>query len=85
MVLLIKESGGELVHTKIYPLTQNFLFTKAKVVLNYNGNAHAWATKKYGGLRLSEALRYVHADKEDQKKWLYKEIIFPTFNWLIFP
>jgi Domain of Unknown Function with PDB structure (DUF3857)/Transglutaminase-like superfamily len=79
-VLLVKESGGELVHTKIYPLNQNYKFTKAKVELEHNGSAHVLASKKYGGLRLSEVIGYVHAAKVDQKKWLFKEIKLPNFQ-----
>jgi transglutaminase-like putative cysteine protease len=81
-VLLIKENGGELVRTKVYSLTDNLLITKARIILKYNGNAHAWTTKKYGGQQLSDVIGYVHSNIEEQKKWLFKQIDIPNYQLL---
>jgi len=39
---------------------------------------------KIGGLQLSDILSYVHLSKEDQKKWLYREINIPNFQLVNF-
>jgi hypothetical protein len=81
-VLLIKDDGGELVRTKVYPLLENYQYTNSKVDLQYDGNAHSSATIKFGGLQLSDVIEYVHQGREEQKKWLYKEINIPDFQLL---
>ncbi len=80
--LLVKEDGGELVRTKVYSLLENYQYAHAKVNLQYNGNAHSFATIKYAGLQLSDVISRVNQGREDQKKWLYKEINIPDFQLL---
>jgi len=79
-VLLIKESGGELVRTPAYPLEQNFQNTRARVLLSADGNGKADIKRTFGGLQFDDHIIVMHSNNEDQRDWLYDYIELPAFQ-----
>lgn len=80
MTLVMKDDGGELVRTRVYPARENFLYTKAKVRMFAEGNASATITRSYGGLQFDEMMYLEHAPDNDVKDWLYKNIDIPNYQ-----
>ena len=79
-VLIIKEDGGELIHTPIYTAKQNTQERSVDVIIEENGNAKAKINTHYAGLQY-ENLRSIYYDGiEDQKKALYKSIKLSDFT-----
>ncbi|MBI9036253.1 MAG: DUF3857 domain-containing transglutaminase family protein [Bacteroidales bacterium] len=79
-VLIIKEDGGELIHTPIYTANQNTQERLVEVIIQEGGNATANAITHYSGLQY-ENLRSIYYDGlEDQKKALYKSIKLSDFT-----
>jgi len=79
-VLIIKEDGGELIHTPVYTAQHNTQIRKAEITIHEDGNAKAIATTHYSGLQY-ENLRSIYYDgPEDQKKALYKSIKLSDFT-----
>lgn len=79
-VLIIKEDGGELIHTPIYTAQENTQNRSAEITILEGGNAIAKATTNYSGLQY-ENLRSIYYDGPDeQKKALYKSISISDFT-----
>jgi len=79
-VLIIKDDGGELIHTPIYTAKHNTQIRKAEVAIDVEGNAKAIVKTHYSGLQY-ENLRSIYYDgPEDQKKHLYKSIKLSDFT-----
>ncbi len=76
-VLVITPEGGRIEHTKVYTSKENYLKSKATVVLNENGGFNAEVNLKSGGSQYDDRLdRVVDSDHKDrvtyyQKYWSY--------------
>ena len=79
-VLIIKEDGGQLIHTPVYTAKENTQFRNAEVFIAEDGSTKAMIRTKYTGLQY-ENLRSIYYDGlEDQKKALYKSIKLSDFK-----
>ena len=79
-VLIIKDDGGQLIHTPVYTAEHNTQNRKVEITINKDGNATAYAITHYSGLQY-ENLRSIYYDGlEDQKKALYKSIKLSDFT-----
>ncbi|MBN2486890.1 MAG: DUF3857 domain-containing protein [Bacteroidales bacterium] len=78
-VLLIKEDGGHLVHTKAYTAGENIKSTKAVVNLSPDGSGQVQISRKYQGLYYDEIEPVLRSDDADKKKLMYKAIKIPDF------
>jgi len=79
-VLIIKDDGGELVHTPIYAASENTQDRNVEITILEDGNAIAKTTTNYSGLQY-ENLRSIYYDgPEDQKKALYESISISDFT-----
>lgn len=76
-VLVITPEGGRIEHTRVYSSKENYLKSKATVVLNENGGFNAEVNLKSGGSQYDDRLdRVVDSDHKDrvtyyQKYWSY--------------
>ena len=79
--LLIDESGGHLVQTPVYKLTDNLLVRKIKAVIDEQGNLNADIRNNYTGLQqeLPHSLMN-NATKEEREKYLNQMFNFPTYQ-----
>jgi transglutaminase-like putative cysteine protease len=80
--LMITEQGGKLVKTPQLKTEQNTQHQNAEVFLDKSGNATAKISTTYSGLQYENNSLdyYVIGNKEDQKKWLQKNIAIPSFE-----
>jgi transglutaminase-like putative cysteine protease len=79
-VLVINESGGEIVHTRTYKKAENTQVQKARVVINDNGSAAINLSVSSAGLQYDRFSRLLDVGESEQKKWLYKNLDLPGFN-----
>ncbi|MCK4661606.1 MAG: DUF3857 domain-containing protein [Bacteroidales bacterium] len=79
-VLLIKENGGEIAHTKVYNQSDNTQYRKATITLNENGEGNCEITTKYAGLQYDNIKKLFNKGIEDKKKILYKHIDIENIN-----
>jgi hypothetical protein len=79
---MITEQGGKLVKTPQLKTEQNTQHQNAEVFLDKSGNATAKISTTYSGLQYENNSLdyYVIGNKEDQKKWLQKNIAIPSFE-----
>ena len=79
-VLIIKEDGGHMVHTKVYNAKENNISTKAEVKLTDDGKGHVDLERIYKGLYYRIGDRIMRSDDGDKKKLMYKYIDIPHFD-----
>ena len=81
-VLLVTENGGKIVHTPAYGMEQNRQVRRADVYLQKDGHAKAEVTTAYEGIQYeNRGLNFIlNEGKEEQKKWLQKNIDIPNFE-----
>ncbi len=79
-VLVIKETGGELVHTPKYTKDDNKLITHGTVYLQADGSAQAAILRKHSGLFYDKTRSIVYSDDTDKKKQLYYTYNIPQFT-----
>lgn len=79
-VLLIKEDGGQLVHTKIYSAEENTKSTKAIVNLDPDGRGQVFINRKYQGQYYDEIDPVLRSDDADKKKIIYESLEIPDFK-----
>ena len=80
--LMITEDGGKLVNTPSYPTEKNLQSRTAEIFVDTKGNATAKVKTTYAGLQYeNDGLEfYVNYEKDDQKKWLQRNIEIPSFD-----
>lgn len=83
-VLLIDQSGGELVHTKKYLASENQMVRRSEVKLLSDGNAIAYIKIKYIGLQCDKIYRILRSQDDEKKKSIYERIKIPEFNLIDF-
>ena len=76
--LAITDNGGVLVRTKSYEADSNLICTKATFHLDADGNCNADFDICYNGLQYDEVFGFIHADAENQRKWLIDEFYIPN-------
>jgi len=79
-VLVIKEDGGHLVHTKVYTADENIKSTKAIVNLDPDGRGEVSIYRKYEGLYYDEIEPVLRSDDADKKKLIYESMGIPDFK-----
>jgi hypothetical protein len=79
-VLVIKEDGGHLVHTKVYTAEENTKSTKAIVNLYADGRGQVFISRKYQGQFYDEIEPVLRSDDADKKKLIYKYNEIPDFK-----
>jgi hypothetical protein len=79
-VLVVKEDGGHLVHTKVYTADENVKSTKATVNLDADGRGQVFISRKYQGQYYDEVEPILHSDDADKKKLIYKYNEIPDFK-----
>ncbi len=82
-VVLIKEDGGVVVHTRDYGMEENQQRTLAEVQVSAEG-AQATIRRVYTGIQFENGglSYYLHQDKEEQKKWTYRNLKIPSYTIL---
>ncbi len=83
-VLLIKEEGGEIAHTKAYQIHDNVQCRSVKVQLDEMGHAIANVQTKYSGIQYNNISPVLRMDKTDQKKYVLSQIDIPNFDLISF-
>ncbi|TLX70328.1 DUF3857 domain-containing protein [Labilibacter sediminis] len=79
-VLLVKESGGELVRTPKFSANENNQSTNAKVLVGADGSAEVDVTLTYKGGLFGDQLSLVQMDETDRRKKIIKSIDLPHFE-----
>lgn len=80
-VVLITEDGGQIAQTRYYGAEDNLQLTEAEVHLTEQ-QAVVNIKRTYTGLQFENGglSYYLHQDKEEQKKWVYRNLDIPSFN-----
>lgn len=80
--LMITPEGGVIVKTPRYTLKDNERVKNVKVTFDEAGNARVNAVASYQGIHydLNGLSFHLHYGKEDQKKWLHKNIDVPNLT-----
>lgn len=80
--LMITDDGGELVRTPAYTAKQNTQSRIAEVFIERNGDAKAKISTTYSGLQYEhDGLGfYLTSPADDQKKWVQKNTVIPSFD-----
>ena len=78
-VFVIKENGGEIVRTPSYGPNDNVQLIKSEVELFEDGNARIKSNIFYSGLKYDNVMGVILSGKENQKKWLEKNIKISSF------
>lgn len=81
-VLVVNESGGEVVHTTTYIKEDNKQISNINVVIEEEGKSMANVQIKYSGLQSDNfGLNFILNDTEkEQKKWIYKNTNISDFT-----
>lgn len=72
--LLITGSGGKIVKTASYPVTDNTQIRKTIVNLSNDGDACLSVNTSYSGIKYDEMFRVLRMDDEDRKRFIYERI-----------
>lgn len=79
-VLLVDGENSKLVHTRIYPVTENCINRKSTVKLQDENNGVAKVSSDYIGLSYEEILPVYYADDANKKKIITNRIKLPSFT-----
>ncbi len=79
-VLVVKEDGGHMVHTKAYNAKENNLSTNATVELFANGKGHVDFNRIYKGIYYRYGDAIMRSDDGDKNKLMHKYIDIPHFD-----
>ncbi len=79
-VLVINENGGEIAHTKVYRQADNQQIQKTIVTLNEDGSANVSFSTVCTGLQYDNYSGLLDIGEKAQKKWLYENLDFPSFD-----
>lgn len=83
-VLVINDTGGGIAHTKVYEIENNIQNQNTNVILNENGSATVSFYTAGKGLQYENYSALLDIGESDQKKWLYKNLDFPSFEIIDF-
>lgn len=78
-VFVVTDDGGKIVHTPAYDISDNYQYINSEVTLLEDGNAKISSSVDYSGLRYDALLGVLNSGKENQKKWLEKNIRISSF------
>ncbi|MEP1034876.1 DUF3857 domain-containing protein [Ekhidna sp.] len=78
-VFVVTENGGQIVRTPSYDLNDNFQQINSEVELFEDGNAKIKSNVTYSGLRYDALLGVLNSGKENQEKWLERNIKISSF------
>lgn len=79
-VLIIDGENSKLVHTRIYPATENCIIRSSVVNFMDDTNGNAIYNAKYKGLTCDEISPIFYADDADKQKKITQSIDLPTFS-----
>ena len=82
--LVITDSGGVVVHTKIYPAEENTKYTTCTVTLHEKTNATAKEKTRYSGIFYDEMNKILHVDDQEKKKMISDRLDVPGFHLIGF-
>lgn len=77
-VLLLTDKGGEFAHTKKYTASDNTLTTTSQISIDSVGTAQCDLHAEYKALRYDDITALFYSNVDEQKKWLYKALGFPS-------
>ena len=79
-VLLVDGANSKLVHTRIYPATENCTNRTSKVVFTDESAGSATVDTRHVGLAYDKMTHILYADDADKKKLLTEKIDLPSFS-----
>ena len=79
-VLLVDGENSKLVHTRIYPATENCTNRTSKVVFTDETDGYATVYTRYIGLSYDNMTHILYADDADKKKQITEKIELPSFS-----
>jgi hypothetical protein len=79
-VLLISDTGGIVVKTRQYSLTDNTQVQNAKVILDEEGNAESSISTEYRGVKYDLMSKILRMDDFDKKNSIREKIKLAQFN-----
>ena len=79
-VLLVDGENSRLVHTRVYPASENCINRKATVHLNDDNTADADVVEKYIGLAYEDIFNVYYLDDVNKKKQITQDISIPSFT-----
>jgi transglutaminase-like putative cysteine protease len=79
-VLLVDGENSRLVHTRIYPASENCIYRYSRVNLNNEASGLAEVKAVYKGLCYDNILPIFYADNADKKKLATQRIELPSFT-----
>ncbi len=79
-VLVINESGGNIVHTRKYQSEANRQIQSANVVINEQGSASVNLSVTNTGRQYENLSHLLDIGETEQKKWLYRNLDLPGFE-----
>jgi len=78
--LMITDSGGVLIHTRIYRPEENTIVKNINVILQTDGSGSANASITYSGCCFDKPKYLSASSNEDIKKRLYEQISIPNYT-----
>jgi len=75
--LVITETGGKLLHTKVYTAADNLLERSTTLNLDASGNAMLTTNARHNGILYGDRMGYFLAGTEDKKKMILNDINLP--------
>ncbi len=78
--LLTDETGGTLVSTRKYSISDNLQLRKAVVELSPDGNATSNVVTSYKGILYDKEFMILHKDETDRRKFVQSGISIPSYN-----
>jgi hypothetical protein len=82
--LIVDESGGKIVNTKVYSEKENTQFRAATIKLTNDGTAQTSVKTVYRGLKYEKIFRALRMDDKDKKKFIVDRISIPNTELLNF-
>jgi hypothetical protein len=79
-VLLVKENNGNLVKTKSYTKSDNFIKKEVEIIIDTEGNAEVSMKTEYSGLFSDTYFGVIRLGAQDQRKWIANYIDLPGFQ-----
>ncbi len=79
-VLIIDGENSRLVHTRIYPATENCTNRTSKILLKDETSGEATVKTQYIGLAYGDMSRILYVDDADKKKHITQGIELPSFT-----
>jgi len=83
-VLIVKEDGGVLTHTRALSQEDNYEARNASIKINESGHASALVHATYKGMFYDEASYLLRIDEKDRKKEILERITIPSFELVEF-